>query len=60
VRLTGISPVLVVADLDRSVKFFRDGLGFECRVYGEPPNFAVAVRDEATILLALAMDAEQM
>ena len=58
--LTGVSPVLLVADLDRSVAFFRDGLGFECRVYGHPPNFATASRDEATILLALAADAERI
>ena len=52
--------MLLVADLDRSVAFFRDGLGFECHVYGEPPNFAVADRDEETILLALAPDAERI
>jgi predicted enzyme related to lactoylglutathione lyase len=58
--LTGVSPVLLVADLDRSVAFFRDGLGFECHVYGEPPNFATADRDEAVFLLALAADADRI
>ena len=58
--LTGVSPVLLVADLDRSVAFFRDRLGFECHVYGEPPNFATANREEAVILLALAADAERI
>lgn len=53
-KLTGISPVLLVADLDRSVAYFRDRLGFECKVFGEPPNFATANRDEDSILLALA------
>ncbi len=56
--LTGISPVLLVADLARSVAFFRDGLGFECEVHGDPSDFAVARRDEAAILLALARGAE--
>jgi len=51
--LTGISPVLLVADLDRAVEFFRERLGFDCHLYGEPPNFATAVRDDATILLAV-------
>jgi uncharacterized glyoxalase superfamily protein PhnB len=59
-ELTGISPVLLVADLDRAVDFYRDRLGFDCRVFGEPPNFATATRDEATILLALAADAERI
>ena len=51
--MTGISPVLLVADIQRSVEYFRDKLGFECEVYGEPPDFAAARRDEATLLLAL-------
>jgi hypothetical protein len=32
--LTGVSPVLLVADLDRSVAFFRDQLGFDYDVDG--------------------------
>jgi predicted enzyme related to lactoylglutathione lyase len=59
-RLTGVSPVLLVAELDRAVEFYRDRLGFECSIYGDPPNFVVAVRDKATILLALAADAERI
>ena len=52
--VTGISPVLLVADLGRSVGFFGDQLGFTCQTHGEPPNFATATRDGETILLALA------
>ena len=51
--LTGISPVLLVSNLERSVAYYRDELGFECEVYGDPPDFAAASRDQATILLAL-------
>jgi catechol 2,3-dioxygenase-like lactoylglutathione lyase family enzyme len=54
--LTGVSPVLLVSDLDRAVDYYRDKLGFECAVYGDPPDFATAARDEATILLALCPD----
>ena len=53
-RLTGVSPVLLVSDLDRSVAFYRDLLGFECDLHGEPPDFAVAIRDDAILLLSLA------
>jgi len=35
------------------VTFYRDRLGFECGVYGDPPDFVVASRDEATLLFAL-------
>ena len=58
--LTGASPVLLVADLDRAVTFYRDGLGFECEVYGDPPDFVVASRDVAVILLALARDRDRL
>jgi uncharacterized glyoxalase superfamily protein PhnB len=59
-RLTGVSPVLLVSDLDLAVAWYRDRLGFQCATYGDPPNFATADRDEATILLALAEDAERI
>jgi catechol 2,3-dioxygenase-like lactoylglutathione lyase family enzyme len=52
--LTGISPVLLVTDLERSVTYYTDRLRFTCTVHGDPPNVATADRDEATILLALA------
>jgi predicted enzyme related to lactoylglutathione lyase len=58
--LTGISPVLLVSDLERSVAYYRDQLGFECEVYGDPPDFASARRDQATILLALCDDAARI
>jgi predicted enzyme related to lactoylglutathione lyase len=58
--LTGISPVLLVSDIGRSIAYYRDLLGFACEVYGEPPNFASATRDEATILLALCPEPDRI
>jgi predicted enzyme related to lactoylglutathione lyase len=55
-KLTGISPVLLVSNIERSVAFWRDELGFECEIYGQPPDFATARRDDATVLLALCAD----
>ena len=60
VTLTGISPVLLVADIERSVAYYRDQLGFECEVYGDPPEFASARRGEATLLLALCREPERI
>jgi predicted enzyme related to lactoylglutathione lyase len=59
-RLTGSSAVLLVADIERSVKYYRDRLGFTCEVHGDPPDFIVANRDEATILMALCKDPERI
>jgi predicted enzyme related to lactoylglutathione lyase len=58
--LTGISPVLLAADIDRSVEYYRERLGFTCETYGDPPDFIVAKRDEATILMALCKDRERI
>ena len=58
--VTGISPVLLVAEIDRAVAYYRDQLGFTCEVYGDPPNFASAKRDCATILLALSDEPERI
>jgi catechol 2,3-dioxygenase-like lactoylglutathione lyase family enzyme len=59
-RLTGVSPVLLVSDLDRSVAFYRDLLGFECDLHGDPPDFAVVKRDDAILLLQLAPAGAQL
>ncbi len=40
--VTGVSPVLLVADIGRSIAYYRDRLGFSCATYGEPPTFASA------------------
>ena len=58
--LTGVSPVLLVADLQRSVDYFGNCLGFECHVFGDPPNFATAARDAAVILIALSDQPERL
>jgi predicted enzyme related to lactoylglutathione lyase len=54
VPLTGVSPVLLVSDIGRSVAFYGGLLGFECTLHGEPADFAVVKRDEAILLLAEA------
>jgi predicted enzyme related to lactoylglutathione lyase len=59
-RLIGSSTVLLVADMERSVDYYRDRLGFSCEVHCDPPNFATTGRDEASIFLALCEDAERI
>ena len=52
--------MLLTSDVDRSVAYYRDQLGFECDVHGEPPNFVVASRDGSSILLALCPDPQRI
>jgi catechol 2,3-dioxygenase-like lactoylglutathione lyase family enzyme len=59
-RLTGSSAVLLVADIDRSVEYYRDRLGFTCEVHGDPPDFLVARRDDVVVLMALCEDPERI
>ena len=37
--------MLLVSDLDRAVAYYRDRLGFQCDVFGDPPDFATAERE---------------
>jgi predicted enzyme related to lactoylglutathione lyase len=46
--------------VQRSLEYYRDRLGFECEVYGDPPDFMVARRDEATLLFALCRESERI
>jgi predicted enzyme related to lactoylglutathione lyase len=59
-RMTGSSAVLLVSDIQRAAEYYRDRLGFTCEVHGEPPDFLVAKRDDASILMALCDDAERI
>src|SRR5580765_5814156 len=54
--LTGMSAVLVVGDLKRAVYYYRERLGFECQLHGQPANFATADRDGQRIMLAYAAE----
>ena len=55
-RLTSSSAVLLIADIDRSVAYYRDMLAFDCHVHGDPPNFVTASRDDVGVLMALCDD----
>src|ERR1700676_886502 len=49
----GISPFFIVSNVDRTIAFYRDKLGFEMR-FSEPdlaPFFAIIGRDGAQILV---------
>ena len=52
-KIIGSAPVLLVKDLAAAADYYRDKLGFtEIRLYGEPPNFCIARRDDFAVMLA--------
>jgi catechol 2,3-dioxygenase-like lactoylglutathione lyase family enzyme len=53
-NLTRAMPVLGVADMAKSLAFYRDKLGFAVSAWGEPPTFAILQRGTVTIALASA------
>jgi hypothetical protein len=49
-KLHGAAPVFVVADILRSIEYYRDLLGFDTEfVYGEPTFYAGVERDNVLI-----------
>ena len=52
-RIEGAVPVLRVADVDRSVEWYKRVLGFEAQCFPDQPpyEFAVVTRDGAEIML---------
>lgn len=52
-QLQRAMPVLEVADMARSIAFYKDRLGFAVDTWGEPPSFAIAQRGTASLALAL-------
>ena len=56
--LTSISPFFIVRDLDRSLSFYRDDLGFDVTLRAPDPHpfFAMVRRDGVQILLKVIAD----
>ncbi len=51
-QMRGVAPVLLVADVQKTARYFRDALGFAIpRFWGEPPMFAIANRDGLQVML---------
>lgn len=49
-----VAPTVPVRDLEKSLRFLGDGLGFESVfTNGDPPTFAVMKRDEAELHVAV-------
>ena len=49
-RMTSLAPILTTEDMDRSVRFYVDVLGFTCGM--QTPGYANLYRDAVRIMLA--------
>lgn len=52
-KLDTAAPVLLSSNLHRTAEWYERALGFETELYGKPPNFGIARRDDARIMFAL-------
>lgn len=52
-QLQRAMPVLEIADMERSLAFYKDKLGFAADTWGEPPTFAIVQRGTASLALAV-------
>ena len=51
-RFISCAAVFLVSDIQRSVAFYRDQIGFMVdQIWGEPPSFAIADTPQASIML---------
>jgi|SRR5579871_1377810 len=56
-QLVTVAPMFLVADIQRSVRYYRDVLGFAVeRIWGDPPSFAMPIRDGLTVMLLEVAD----
>jgi predicted enzyme related to lactoylglutathione lyase len=60
VKIEQAAPVLLASDMERTATWFRGALGWECDLFGEPPDFGIAMRDGARIMFALSAKPESI
>lgn len=53
-RITASAPVLLAKDLVTACAYYQGKLGFEGKLYNDPPNFAILRRDDHALMLAQA------
>ncbi len=55
-RAETAAAVLVSSDLERTAAWYRDALGWEVDLFGDPSDFASARRDGAVIMYASCVE----
>lgn len=55
-KLISQAPVLLVSDLEKSVAYWRENVGFKAQLWGEPVDFAILRRDACVLMLSQKPD----
>lgn len=58
-KLTGSAQIFIVRDVLATSDYYRDKMGFECTLLGEPAQFCIAGRDNHHLMMAQAAETEQ-
>ena len=59
--MVGAATVFVVADIAKSLEYYRDALGFKIEFkYGQPTFYACLCRDEVSLHLLAAVQSKQL
>jgi len=57
-KLTGSAQIFLVKDVLKAADYYRDKMGFDCTLLGEPAQFCIAGRDNHHLMLAQSGDPE--
>lgn len=55
-KITGSAAVFLVNDVNAQADYYREKLGFNCTLLGDPVRFCIAARDNHHIMLAKSVD----
>lgn len=59
-KLTGSAQIFLVKDVLATSDYYREKMGFECTLLGEPVQFCIAGRDNHHLMLAQADESDQL
>ena len=51
-KLTSQAPVLFVSDIDASILYWTEKIGFSAQKFGEPTNFCILHRDNCHLMIS--------
>lgn len=58
-EITGVAPVLLVKNVQKTAEYFHDKIGFHVDLFGDPVNFCIAHRDGIRIMFAQCENMEK-